>query len=355
MAKKSGEGKQKSERSFLGKLITLLLFLIILASIGIFVFIRFLSVYIGPGEFGVKQINIGFLVFEQGIQEKIYDSGYTLQIPVLQQVHVFPRQLQVLDFTDRDPILHKFRHYEKPAFIQTSDGYFVSVDVSIVYRIADPYKLLTTIGPGEKYISEGIVPKAEPILKQTLGELTTEGFYNSPLRVEKADAARDELNKILKDKGLQVDAVLIRYFRYSEQIQKNIEEKKLKDQLVFRNQAEARAATEGAKLKKVIEEGEAAVRVKLEEGKAYFSEKSAEKERYIREKKAEANLLIQLAEAKRTRMKNDALTGEGASRIVGFKMAEVLKGINIIMIPSDGSQGFNPLDLNQTMKVFEVK
>ena len=40
----------------------------------------------------------------------------------------------------------------------------------------------------------------------------------------------------------------MRYFRYGDEMQKNIEEKKLKDQLVFKNQAEARASTEEATL-----------------------------------------------------------------------------------------------------------
>ena len=57
------------------------------------------------------------------------------------------------------------------------------------------------------------------------------------------------LNAELRQKGLKVENILVRYFRYSKEIQKNIEEKKLKDQLVFKNQAEARAAIEEAKLK----------------------------------------------------------------------------------------------------------
>ena len=120
------------------------------------------------------------------------------------------------------------------------------MDVSILYRIEDPYLVFTKIGPGELFISNGIVPKAEPALKATLGELTTEEFYNSPLRVQKTDMAREMLNRELNEKGLHIEHALVRYFKYSDEIQKNIEEKKLKDQLVFKNQAEGRAAAEGA-------------------------------------------------------------------------------------------------------------
>jgi hypothetical protein len=58
----------------------------------------------------------------------------------------------------------------KAAHIQTSDGFFVDVDVSIVYTITDPYLVFTRLGTGRLFETNGIVPKAEPVLKQTLGE-----------------------------------------------------------------------------------------------------------------------------------------------------------------------------------------
>ncbi len=72
--------------------------------------------------------------------------------------------------------------------IQTSDGFFVDVDVSIIYRISDPYLIFTMIGPGTLFEDNGIITKAEPILKASLGELTTEEFYNSPLRLQRRKA-----------------------------------------------------------------------------------------------------------------------------------------------------------------------
>ena len=65
--------------------------------------------------------------------------------------------------------------------------------MSILYRIVDPYVVFTKLGPGRLFESNGIVPKAEPLLKQALGELTTEEFYNSPLRTSKVDLARETI------------------------------------------------------------------------------------------------------------------------------------------------------------------
>ena len=309
--------------------------------------------YIRPYEYGIKVNKIGL---HRGVQKKVYETGLYLVLPFgIQEMYKLPKALQVLELTNSAQSAAYDTRIERAAHIQTSDGFFVDVDVSIIYRISDPYKVFTDIGPGRLFEDNGIIPKTEPALKNNLGKLTTEEFFNSPMRVEKALAAKQELNEELKDKGIVVEHVLVRYFHYSDEIQKNIEEKKLKDQLVFKNQAEARAAIEGAKLTKIEQEGKVRVSVELEKGKAYVTRKEAEKDLYYRKKMAEADLLVKLAEAEQIRLKNEALQGKGAERMVGLKMAEVYKGIDVVILPSDGPSGVNPLDLNNALELFDVR
>lgn len=327
--------------------------LLALLVIGGFVVLNTCFTYIHPYEVGIKQVRIGV---NTGIHEKVYLPGLAFVVPFgFEKIHLFPQHLQVLDLTDQPggqsgPAYSR----DKAAKIQTSDGFYVDVDASILYKIVDPYKLITTLGPGKQYLYQGILPKAEPFLKQSLGELTTEDFYNSPLRVEKADKARDLLNIEMQSKGIEVEHVLVRYFRYSPEIQRNIEEKKLQDQLVFKNKAEARAAIEEAKVKRVREEGEAQVKVTLEEGKAYKVTKDADQELYVRTKNAEGDLLIQLAEARKEELRNEAMQAQGAEKAVALKMAEVLRGLDVIIVPSGGPGGLNPLDLDQLIEMFGV-
>ena len=267
-----------------------------------------------------------------------------------------PRDVQVLELTNAPETAALYSRVKTPAaHIQTSDGFFVDVDVSVIYHIADPYKTFTMIGPGNLYEDNGIIPKTEPALKETLGELTTEEFYNSQLRVKKTHEALDRLNHELEPKGIKVDQILIRYFSYSPEIQKNIEEKKLKDQLVFKNQAEGRAAIEAAKLKKVSEEGQMQVQVTLAEGEAYVTKRRAEMDLYRRKVRAQADLLVKLAEARKTELRNAALQGQGSDRMVGLNMAKTLAGLEMIVLPSDGATGVNPLDLQKLLKLFEVR
>jgi len=309
-------------------------------------------VYVHPNEYGIKVVRMGV---NRGVQKDVYTAGLNLVIPGLQQLHRLPRDIQVLELTNYPNTASSLARKDRAAHIQTSDGFFVDVDVSILYRIENPYLVFTKIGPGSLFEDNGIIPKAEPALKETLGKLTTEDFYNSPLRVAKTREARDRLNEELNSKGIRVEQVLVRYFRYSQEIQKNIEEKKLKDQLVFTNQAAARAATEEAQLKKIIQEGRVSVEVEMEKGQAYVTRKLAEKDLYVRTKKAEADLLVKLAEAEKVRLKNEALKGVGSERMVGLKMADVYKGLDLVVLPSDGSAGVNPLDLDKALKLFDVR
>ncbi len=329
--------------------------------------------YVRPNHFAIKQVNIGV---RPGVRDKVYSSGFHVIAPFgVHLMHSFPRDIQAFEMNAY--LEHKAKdkqfnmqfsrsamqksgtsgrglQIDKAAHIQTSDGFYVDVDVTVLYHISDPYKLITTIGPGRLYEDNGIVPKVEPTLKETLGEMTTEQFFQSPLRVKKAEEARALLNLELNSKGITVDHVLIRYFKYSDEIQKNIEEKKLKDQLVFTNQSKARAATEEAKVKKVREEGEVNVRIRMEEGRAYAVRKIAEKDLYTRKKHAEGDLLMKLAEARRTELVNNAYQQKGSDKLVGLRMADVLMGLDVIVLPSTGANGFNPLDLEKSLRLFGI-
>ena len=325
----------------------------IIGLVVLFFSLKLFFVYVEPNEFGIKIIRIGT---NRGVQEKIYEPGLHFVLPFgFQEMHKLPKDIQVLELTGNPKTASRYSRVERAAHIQTSDGFFVEVDVSILYKIIDPYLVFTKIGPNKLYQDNGIIPRTEPVLKISLGELTTEEFYNSKLRVEKAEKAKILLNKELNIKGIAVEEVLVRYFIYSREIQKNIEEKKLKDQLVFKNMAEGRAAKEEAILKKIVEEGKVIVEVEIESGKAYVTKKHAEKDLYVRKEKAEADLLVKLAEAEKVRLKNNALQGSGSQRMVALKMADVYKGLDVIILPSDGASGVNPLNLDKTLRLFDVR
>jgi hypothetical protein len=115
------------------------------------------------------------------------------------------------------------------------------------------------------------------------------------------------LNKELVSKGIQVEHVLMRYFNYSKEIQKNIEEKKLKDQLDFKNIAEG-IKTEG------------------------------------------------IATAKGIQEMNNAMAGSGGEALVKLRIAEAIQGKKIVLLPvSEGGMNLKTTDINRLIETMGIK
>ena len=87
---------------------------------------------------------------------------------------------------------------------------------------------------------------------------------------------------------------------------------------------------------------------------SYIVTKNAEKDLYVRTKRADADLLINLSEAKKTELINAAYQQRGSEKLIGLKMVEVYKGLEVIMLPSSGKYGMNPLDLENSLTLFGV-
>jgi regulator of protease activity HflC (stomatin/prohibitin superfamily) len=329
--------------------------LYLLVALGIFFLIAWgvCTVYVRPNEFAVKQVTVGR---HKGILSEIYYPGLHFVSPGTERLHVFPTDIQVLDLTSDPRERGKDDKRITPAInIQTSEGYTVTVDLSVLYRVEDPYKVLTTIGPGKLYEDALVIPRTEQILRKRLGELDAEEFYDVHKRATRAASARDELNAELVPNGIRVTNIFLRRYEYDARYQAAIEQRKIQDQTVFKNIAEAELAAATAERDRVLALGQAAVRVELARGEAEKKKLDAEADLYSRRQHAAGNLAVSLAEAEGTRLENEALRGVGAENLVGLRMAEVLRGTKIIVVPTDGENGVNPLDLRSALKRFDVK
>ncbi len=95
--------------------------------------------------------------------------------------------------------------------------------------------------------------------------------------------------------------------------------------------------------------------VEISRGDAEVKKLAAQADLYQRTKAADGDLLVKLAEAQGTESENEALRAAGAENLVGLRMAEALRGTELIVLPSDGDTGVNPLDLKTMLKRFDVK
>ena len=330
---------QKSKKIILG----------FVAFVGIFILYMMFTTYVKPNQIAVRQVYIGP---NKGIHAGNYNAGLHLIVPGYERLHTFQKDLQLLEFNDRHTGAggDGGAHMLPPIRIQTSEGYQVTVDVSVAYRIVDPYKVISTIGPGTLYETTLIGPRSDRILRQKLGQLNAEDFYSGAKRIEAAHIAKEQLQLEVAENGIEIWSVMVRHYTYDDRYQEAIEQRKIQDQMVFKNRAEAAAASQNAEKNRVLAEGQALVDVEKEGGRAEIKRIEADAQLYYREKNANADLLVSLATAEGTKLRNRALQTAGAANMVGLEMAEVLEGSQIIILPTDGESGLNPLDLNELMK-----
>ncbi len=122
--------------------------------------------YVPPGMIGVRQVSYGP---GKGLQKKPVNPGYRREIAGYETIHTFPRDIQVVEFTN-NPSESSDKHRQMPAVkVPTVDGYPVDVDVSVLYRLKDPYKVASKFGFGTGYEESVVIRFTDSLIKQYSG------------------------------------------------------------------------------------------------------------------------------------------------------------------------------------------
>jgi regulator of protease activity HflC (stomatin/prohibitin superfamily) len=287
----------------------------------------------------------------------VYQTGIHWLVPGCEKFLRFPKNVRTVTLKTGESgggEVEKFARIEEAAHIQTSDGFFINLDVSILYRVSNPFLVVREFGAGTIYEQNGIVFQAETFLKATMGTLKPEDFFNAKERVAKQEETRDRFNEFLEPRGLRVDHVLIRYPKYHEAVQARIEARNIQEQTKQKNMEEAKLAQAMGALSEVEKQGEAGLTIKLMEGSNYVTRMTAQMDSYRRKRVSEGNRVIALAEAEKQRMVNESYQGAGSERLVGLEWAKVLSGLDTIVLESGGPNGFNPLNLDALLKQLKL-
>jgi len=292
--------------------------------------------YIPPDRIGLRQISFGM---NKGLQKALVFPGYRRQITGYETIQTFPRDIQAVEFTN-DPTERGEDHRTIAAInVPTVDGYRVDVDVTVQYRIADPFLVVSKFGFGKGYEDNVVIRFTDPALKQHLGELRAEEFYRDQ-REGKMRDVKQELKQLFKDNGLLLADVLIRQYDYPSTFQQLTEQKKLQDQSVLTNRARAKQAEVETRLKQTVAEGQNLIKIKSAEFQAQITDIDAQRDLYERSKHAEADLLVKSAEAQGTELINRAMEGAGSDKLLrlrkGLAVLNAIKGpIYISEDPTD--------------------
>ena len=322
---------------------------------GLVLFYGACTAKVKPNEWGVEQVRFGF---KTGIKERAFTPGLYF-IPVGTTMHEFPREIHVLEasfdraeslrkagseavregvdayFRRRDKVLGRQTHRVIDAFnVQTSDGYAVTCDVTILYSITDPVRIAKDFGWGSLYVDSFAVNTFRNGVLQTLGKMNAEAFYNEELRIAAVKDAEEFLRARFAERGFRVETLLLRNYVYAENYEKALQEKKVAVQTTEKNRKEALVNEERATLEQIQSKGDAAITIAESEVNAQIAKIRAEAELYASQTRAKADKEVNVAQAEAKRLKADALNASGGRYVVALETAKMFENIEgAVMTP----------------------
>lgn len=295
--------------------------------------------YVAPDQIGMRQIAFGP---NKGLQKTLVRAGYRRQIAGYEKIQTFPRNIQIVEFTDSDSERGSDHRTVGAINVPTVDGYPVAVDLTVIYRVADPFLVVSRFGFGRAYEDNVVIRLTDPAVKQHLGELRAEEFYRDQ-RLAKAASLKKQLAAQFKENGLQLADILIRQYDYPDTFQALTEQKKIQDQSVLTNRALAKQAEVDTRLKQTAAQGQNLINIKAAEFEAQITAINAQRDLYQRSRHAEADLLVRKAEAQGTELINRAMEGAGSDKLLRLRKGLAL--LNSIKGPIYISE--DPTDLNR--------
>lgn len=302
-----------------------------------------LITYVAPDQIGLRQIAFGP---NKGLQKSLVRAGYRRQLRGYETIRTFPRDIQIVEFTNS--ATEGGTHRAVSAInVPTVDGYPVALDVTVIYRVADPFLVVSKFGFGRTYEDNVVIRFTDPYVKQYLGELRAEEFYRDRRLVQAAKLKR-ELAARFKANGIHLTDVLIRQYTYPDTFQQLTEQKKIQDQSVLTNRALAKQAEVDTRLKQVAAQGENLIKVKAAEFQAQITALNAQRDLYERQKHAQADLLVRNAESQGTEMTNRAMEGAGSDKLLRLRKGlALLNGIKGPIYISEDPTDLGRLSSNQ--------
>jgi hypothetical protein len=306
-----------------------------------------------------------------GKTEVITSSGVKVYNGITNDLYILDKTVQTLHMT---ALLSRGDRKDKDDLkIKTIDGSDVYVDMKVQYQIIPDMAdvVLKTSGSGNNYKEKWARDYVRSICRNSLGELTTEEFYNASKRDVLKNKAMKEINERIQKFGVMItDIIIPTKPHFYDEYEKLIKQKKLADQAVLEEESKALAAKELQKTLVVKETNLKKVAIEqykgLVERKRIDAMAAGEKARkaadayydkitidatanfYKKQKGAEAILAKKTADAKGIEALKKALEGDGGRNMVKMEYAKKLKGMTIIGQPFSKSANVGKLEFNQT-------
>lgn len=309
--------------------------------LGIVIVVALLAVFclqkLEPWEIGIRYWNFTIPVLAKKGDATTLEPGYNIIVPFLHQINKYDGRVQRLDLelearTARD-----------------QDEIKVLVTILFHLNKDKATELRKHYSNNNEILEKGIKNRCPQIIQAKLGEIETAYQFYSSSKKPLIEMAKRQMNIEFQDRGVEIFDVLIRDFKFKDEIEASIISKVIADERVEMETAVKEAAKARAEWQRLVAEGNAAAEAELARGTAEAVKLDAGAEKYMTEKVAAGDRLIMEAEAEGKGRINRALAGRGGRTYVGLEYAKALDGIELIVLPAGGPEGVNPLDLDKTV------
>jgi regulator of protease activity HflC (stomatin/prohibitin superfamily) len=302
-----------------------------------------------PSEYGVMQRRLGS---NSGIVDQVHGPGLYFVGPGT-TLHTFPRTLHILEasndrqearrkannssvvkqvdayFDERTRLLGQDTHRTIDALtVQTSDGYSVTADVSLLYTVKDPVKIAREFGFSTAYVDGFVINTFRNGVLSTLGAMNAEDFFGEEQRVKAVSAAEAALRERFAARGFEVENLVVGNYSYAPNYEKSLHDKKVAVQLTEKNRKQAVVNEERARLQQLDSQGNANITIAESEVAAKISTLLSEAELYASETRAAADRQYGLAQAEAKRLKADALNVSGGRYVVALEIAKMFDAVD---------------------------
>jgi hypothetical protein len=301
-----------------------------------------------------NMVGVRTLLTSTGVENRDYGPGFVLCIPGFHKVRLW------------DPT---WSNSYQTLQVRGSDQYTTTVDISVLYRIKKGFAHEAAQHFQDyNHIEQSAKSALSKFANEILAQMSTEDFYNSKIRTQKAEETRLAMEKQLEPFGLEVKKVLLRNIVYDPKFEAQLLQKQLAGQRKSLEIALSQKATAETETSLISRRAESEVK-RIDESKQQEIENlKAETDRKIaqmiqdakmesatlvaksesskRQKLAQADLVKANAAAKGTELMSKVYSQSGAQYYFARKALEGMKLGDIEL----NSNTFNPIDIERLLK-----
>ncbi len=185
--------------------------------------------------------------------------------------------------------------------------------------------ILEHVGGSTAEVKENLVrPACRSIVRDVLNTMTSEEFYVSDKRFQKAEEARDRISKVLGPEGVIVERVILGEHHFHPEYEKVIHDKKLAEQTAERMVSEGHAAQQEALRNLETAKGQVSQKIATAGGALDQVKLHADADFFRSQREAEAILSEKKAHAKGVEKTNQAMSGAGGRKLQTLNLNELL-------------------------------